>query len=116
MPLSSPLHGVPMLLKDNFFTMDDTTSSSGSYALLGASLNREGAVVRNLRQAGAVLLGKANLSEFANFRSKVSNSGWSPRGGQCVGAYYPQMHPDGSSSGSAVATDVGLCLPRLVQK
>lgn len=99
---------MPILLKDNIFTFDAMAASSGSYALLGTRPKREGGVIRKLREAGAILLGKTNLSEFCNLRGKVSNSGWSPRGGQCEGAYFPKMSPSGSSSGSAVATDLAL--------
>ena len=100
---------MPIPIKDNILTLDAMSGSSGSYALLGIRPKHEGGVVRKLRAAGAILLGKANLSEFCNVRGKVSNSGWSPRGGQCEGAYYPKMCPSGSSSGCAVATDLALC-------
>jgi len=107
----SPLHGVPILIKDNIFVAEGNLRfSSGSPILLGTRPPRESSVVRRLREAGAVILGSANLSEWANFRSKISNSGWSPRGGQTLGAYHEHMNPAGSSSGSAVAVDVGLCL------
>ncbi|KAK4449658.1 amidase signature domain-containing protein [Podospora aff. communis PSN243] len=106
-----PLFGAPILIKDNIFVAEDNLrSSSGSSVLLGTRPPRESPVVSRLREAGAVILGSANLSEWANFRSKVSNSGWSQRGGQTLGAYHHKMNPSGSSSGSAVAADVGLCL------
>ena len=78
-----PLHGVPILLKDNVATADRNTTTAGSLALEGSIPPRDAFVAARLRQAGAVLLGKANLSEWANFRSNRSSSGWSARGGQC---------------------------------
>ncbi|KAK4696170.1 amidase, partial [Lecanoromycetidae sp. Uapishka_2] len=103
-----PLHGVPILLKDNMWTLDKMSTSAGSYALLGARRAKEASLVTRLRQAGAVIIGKANMSEWANFRSTDSSDGWSPRGEQTIGAYYPGSSPEGSSSGSCVATALGL--------
>lgn len=83
-------------------------TTAGSYALLGAKVPRDATVASNLRKAGAVILGKANLSQWANFRSANSSNGWSAYGGQTYGAYYPKQDPSGSSSGSGVATSLGL--------
>ncbi|KAI1281196.1 amidase signature enzyme [Xylaria sp. FL0933] len=103
-----PLHGIPILVKDNIATKDQLDVSAGSYALLGAKPLVESSVISNLRAAGALILGKTNLSEWANFRGLNVSSGWSPRGGQTLGAYYPNSTPEGSSSGSAVAVALGL--------
>lgn len=107
---SRPLHGVPILLKDNIVSLEGFSATSGSYLLLGTRSPRESPVVIRLKKAGAVILGSANLSEWTNFRTGSPNWGWSPRGGQTYGAYFDMMGPSGSSSGSAVATDVGLCV------
>lgn len=104
-----PLHGVPILLKDNIATADRTTTTAGSLALEGSIPPRDAFVTARLRQAGAVLLGKANLSEWANFRSQRSSSGWSARGGQCRNPYVLSRNPCGSSSGSGAATSANLC-------
>ena len=104
-----PLHGVPILLKDNIATADRTTTTAGSLALEGSVPPRDAFVATRLRQAGAVLLGKANLSEWANFRSNRSSSGWSARGGQCRNPYVLSRNPCGSSSGSGAATSANLC-------
>jgi len=98
-----PLHGVPILLKDNVGTADRTTTTAGSLALEGSIPAADSGVARRLREAGAVLLGKANLSEWANFRSRHSSSGWSGRGGQCKNPYALDRNPCGSSSGSGAA-------------
>lgn len=86
------------------------TRKAGSFALLGAVVRRESTVVTRLREAGAVVLGKATMGEWAQFRSRRASSshGWSAYGGQCLGAYYPRQDPSGSSSGSAVAASLGL--------
>ena len=88
---------------------------AGSFALLGATLSRESSVVTKLRDAGAVILGKATMGEWAQMRSRKASSshGWSAYGGQAFGAYYPQQDPSGSSSGSAVAVAVGLAVGAL---
>ena len=98
-----------------FAISDPLTSVAGSYALVGARVSREATVVSKLRDAGAVVLGKATMGEWAQFRSrKISSShGWSAYGGQVLGAYYPQQDPSGSSSGSAVAASIGLSLGAL---
>ncbi|KAI1418797.1 amidase signature domain-containing protein [Xylaria sp. FL1777] len=103
-----PLHGIPILVKDNIATKDKLDVSAGSYVLLGAKPVVESSVVSNLRAAGALILGKTNLSEWGNFRGLNVSAGWSPRGGQTLGAYYPNSTPEGSSSGSAVAIALGL--------
>jgi amidase len=104
-----PLHGIPILLKDNIGTRDRTTTTAGSLALEGSVPPRDAFIAERLRAAGAVLLGKANLSEWANFRSDRSTSGWSSRGGQCRNPYALDRCPSGSSSGSAVAAAANLC-------
>ena len=104
-----PLHGIPILLKDNIATADRTTTTAGSLALEGLIPPRDAFVASQLRHAGAVLLGKANLSEWANFRSNRSSSGWSARGGQCRNPYLLGRNPCGSSSGSGAATSANLC-------
>ena len=104
-----PLHGIPVLVKDNVATRDRMQSTAGSLALVGATPARDAFLVERLRAAGAVLLGKANLSEWANFRSTHASSGWSGRGGQCRNPYALDRTPSGSSSGSAVAVAANLC-------
>ena len=104
-----PLHGIPILLKDNIGTHDRTTTTAGSLALAGSIPPRDAFIAARLREAGAVLLGKANLSEWANFRSRRSTSGWSSRGGQCRNPYALDRNPSGSSSGSAAAAAANLC-------
>ena len=104
-----PLHGIPILLKDNIATHDGMTTTAGSYALEGSVPPEDSSVARKLREAGAILLGKANLSEWANFRSTRSSSGWSGRGGQCRNPYVLDRNPCGSSSGSGVAASASLC-------
>ena len=103
-----PLHGVPVLLKDNVDTADRTTTTAGSLALEGSRPAEDAPLARRLREAGAVLLGKANLSEWANFRSTRSVSGWSGRGGQCRNPYALDRNPSGSSSGSGAAVAANL--------
>ena len=104
-----PLHGIPVLVKDNVATRDRMQSTAGSLALVGVVPPRDAFLVERLRAAGAVLLGKANLSEWANFRSTHSSSGWSGRGGQCRNPYALDRTPSGSSSGSGVAVSANLC-------
>jgi amidase len=99
-----PLHGIPVLLKDNIDTGDKMQTSAGSFALVGKSAKQDSTVAANLRAGGAVILGKTNLSEWANFRSFESISGWSGRGGQTNNPYGLDRNPCGSSSGSAAAT------------
>jgi amidase len=104
-----PLHGIPVLIKDNIATADKMQTTAGSLALVGAVPSRDAHVAERLRAAGAVLLGKTNLSEWANFRSTRSSSGWSSRGGQCRNPYALDRTPSGSSSGSGVAVAANLC-------
>src|SRR5438876_549878 len=104
-----PLHGIPILIKDNIDTADSMETTSGSLALLGSRCTRDAFVVQKLRQAGAVILGKTNLSEWANIRSSHSTSGWSGRGGQTKNPYALDRNPCGSSSGSGAATGANLC-------
>ena len=107
--LRGPLHGIPVLIKDNIDTADKMKTTAGSLALLDAPTPRRDAfVVAQLRAAGAVILGKTNLSEWANYRSDSSSSGWSARGGQTRNPYVLDRSPCGSSSGSAVATAANL--------
>jgi amidase len=103
-----PLHGIPVLLKDNVATADGMTTTAGSLALQGSVPQRDSFVAERLRAAGAVLLAKANLSEWANFRSTRSSSGWSARGGQCRNPYVLDRNPCGSSSGSGAAASANL--------
>jgi len=98
-----PLHGIPVLLKDNIDTGDKMQTSAGSFALVGMAALRDSTVAANLRAGGAVILGKTNLSEWANFRSFESISGWSGRGGQTHNPYGIDRNPCGSSSGSGAA-------------
>jgi amidase len=98
-----PLHGIPVLLKDNIDTGDRMQTSAGSFALVGAPAVRDSTVAANLRAGGAVILGKTTLSEWANFRSFESISGWSGRGGQAHNPYGIDRNPCGSSSGSGAA-------------
>jgi amidase len=104
-----PLHGIPITLKDNINTADRMMTTAGSLALAGSTPARDAYVAHRLRQAGAVILGKSNLSEWANFRSSHSTSGWSSRGGQTRNPYALDRNPCGSSSGSAVAVAANLC-------
>ncbi|MBX3750478.1 MAG: amidase [Opitutaceae bacterium] len=104
-----PLHGIPVLVKDNIDTADRMRTTAGSLALLEAKPARDATVVARLRAGGAVLLGKTNLSEWANFRSTRSISGWSGRGGQTRNPYALDRNPSGSSSGSAAAVAANLC-------
>jgi amidase len=103
-----PLHGVPVLLKDNIDTADRMESTAGSLALIGARRTKDAHLVKRLRDAGAVIIGKANLSEWANMRSTRASSGWSARGGQCLNPHALDRSPCGSSSGSAVAVAASL--------
>lgn len=105
----SHLHGIPILIKDNIDTSDKMLTTAGSLALVDAPVPKEDAyVVQRLRKAGAIIIGKTNLSEWANFRSTKSISGWSGRGGQTNNPYYLDQNPCGSSSGSGVAVSANL--------
>jgi len=103
-----PLHGIPVLVKDNLDTADRMATTAGSLALEGSHPAKDSFVVRRLREAGAVVLGKTNLSEWANIRSSQSSSGWSARGGQTRNPYALDRNPCGSSSGSGVAVAANL--------
>ena len=104
-----PLHGVPVLIKDNLDTADRMQTSAGSLALLGSRPPQDSFVAQKLREAGAVILGKTNLSEWANIRSAHSTSGWSGRGGLTRNPYALDRNPCGSSSGSGAAVAASLC-------
>ena len=108
-----PLHGIPVVLKDNIATVDRMETTAGSLALVGSRPRHEAYVVKRLREAGALILGKANLSEWANFRSNNSSSGWSARSGQARNPYVLDRSPCGSSSGSAVAVSANLAAAAL---
>ncbi|MGD2116441.1 MAG: amidase [Acidobacteriota bacterium] len=108
-----PLHGIPIILKDNIDTGDRMMTTAGSLALMGASAHRDARAVWKLRRAGAIILGKAGLSEWANFRGFDSSSGWSGRGGQVRNPYVLDRNPCGSSSGSAAAVSASLCAAAL---
>jgi amidase len=105
-----PLHGVPVLIKDNIDTADRMMTTAGSLALVGARPQRDAFIVQRLREAGAVIIGKTNLSEWANFRSTHSSSGWSGRGGQTRNPYALDRNPCGSSSGTGAAVSANLTL------
>lgn len=104
-----PLHGIPVLIKDNIDTADKMMTTAGALALVGNYAAQDSFVAQKLREAGAVILGKTNLSEWANFRSTRSSSGWSGRGGQTRNPYMTNRNPCGSSSGSGVAAAASLC-------
>ena len=108
-----PLHGIPVLLKDNIDTADRMMTTAGSLALAGPAPGRDAGVAARLRQAGAVLLGKTNLSEWANFRGHHSTSGWSGRGGLTRNPHALDRSPGGSSSGSGAAVAAGFCAAAL---
>jgi amidase len=103
-----PLHGIPVLIKDNIATRDRMQTTAGSLALVGAKAPRDAFLVTRMREAGAVILGKTNLSEWANIRSSHSTSGWSARGGLTRNPYALERNTSGSSSGSAVSIAAGL--------
>ncbi len=107
--IRSMLHGIPILIKDNINTADKMMTTAGSLALLGNIASEDAFIIKKLRAAGAVLLGKTNLSEFANFRSSQSTSGWSSRGGQTKCPYVLHRNPSGSSAGSGAAVAASLC-------
>jgi amidase len=105
-----PLHGIPILIKDNIDTADKMQTTAGALAMQGHIAKQDSFVVKKLREAGAVIIGKTNLSEWANFRSTKSCSGWSSRGGQTKNPYILDHNPCGSSSGSGVAVAANLCV------
>src|ERR1035438_671780 len=104
-----PLHGIPVLIKDNIATADHMMTTAGSLALAGSKPPADAFIVKRLREAGAVILGKTNLSEWANFRSTHSTSGWSGRGGLTRNPYALDRNTSGSSSGSGAAAAANLC-------
>lgn len=108
--IRGPLHGIPVIIKDNIDTDDAMHTTAGSLAMLKNKPEKDAYLVARLREAGAIILGKANLSEWANFRSYNSVSGWSSRGGQTINPYLFDQTPCGSSSGSAVAVAADLCM------
>jgi amidase len=108
--IRGPLHGMPILVKDNIDTADGMKTTAGSLALVDAHPPADAPLIANLRDAGALVLGKANLSEWANFRSTRSSSGWSARGAQCRNPYALDRNPGGSSSGSGAAVSASLCV------
>src|SRR5258706_9177596 len=103
-----PLHGLPVLIKDNIDTHDRMTTTAGSLALGGSIPLQDSTVAKKLREAGAVILGKTNLSEWANFRSSHSSSGWSGRGGQTKNPYVLDRNPCGSGSGTGAGVSAKL--------
>jgi amidase len=105
-----PLHGIPVILKDNIDTYDKMPTTAGATALRNSFAKTDSYVARKLREAGAVIIAKSNLSEWANFRAMVSSSGWSGTGGQTKNPYVLDRNPCGSSSGSAVAVSANLCM------
>ena len=105
-----PMHGVPVLLKDNIDTHDNMPCTAGSRALMNSFPLQDSHVAKKLREAGAVILGKTNLSEWANFRGEMSTSGWSGLGGQTLNPYVLQRNPCGSSSGSGAAIAANLAM------
>jgi len=105
-----PLHGIPILIKDNIDTADRMSTTAGSLALLGSRPSNDAFVAAQLRRAGAVILGKTNLSEWANIRSSHSTSGWSGRGGLTRNPYALDRNPCGSSSGTGAAVSANLCV------
>ena len=107
--LRGPLHGIPILVKDNINTGDTMMTTAGALALTGNIASSDAFIIKQLRAAGAVLLGKTNLSEWANFRSSKSTSGWSSRGGQTKCPYITDRNPSGSSAGSGSAAAANLC-------
>ena len=109
----SPLHGIPILIKNNIATADKMNNTAGSFSLVGSKVPQDSTMAAKLRKAGAIILGKTNLSQWANYRSDNSSNGWSAYGGQTYAAYYPGQDPSGSSSGSGVASSIGLALAAL---
>ena len=107
--IRGPMHGIPVLIKDNIDTGDKLMTTAGSLALVGSRAAKDAFIVKKLRDAGAVILGKTNLSEWANIRSSHSISGWSGRGGQTKNPYALDRNPCGSSSGSGAAASSNLC-------
>jgi len=108
--IRGPLHGIPILLKDNIDTHDKMATTAGSRALMNSHPLKDSYIANQLKEAGAIIIGKANLSEWANFRGQLSSSGWSGVGGQTKNPYVLSRNPCGSSSGSAVAVSANLTM------
>ncbi|EPS35415.1 hypothetical protein H072_11243 [Dactylellina haptotyla CBS 200.50] len=108
-----PLHGVPILIKDNIATLDKMNNTASSFALLGAKTPKDSTMATKLRAAGAIILEKVGMSQWANFRASNNSDGWGARHGQITSPYYPNLNPSGSSSGSGVAASLGLSLGTL---
>lgn len=108
--IRSPLHGIPFLVKDNIATKDKMETTSGSWTLLGSVVPRDAHVVKRLREDGAILMGHATLSEWADMRSNLYSEGYSGRGGQARSPYNLTVNPGGSSSGSAAAVTANLVM------
>ncbi|MCL2479379.1 MAG: amidase family protein, partial [Treponema sp.] len=106
---NGPLHGIPVLIKDNISTCDRMHTAAGSVALAGNIPPEDAPIVSKMRRAGAVILGKTNMTEFANYMSKKMPNGYSSRGGRTLHFFDPKSDPSGSSTGSAVAVAAGLC-------
>jgi amidase len=104
------LHGIPVVIKDNIDTADKMQTTAGSLAMVGNIASKDAFIVKKLREAGAIIIGKTNLSEWANFRSTQSSSGWSSRGGQTKNPYFLDHNPCGSSAGSGAAVSANLCV------
>ncbi|OJJ50797.1 hypothetical protein ASPZODRAFT_21316 [Penicilliopsis zonata CBS 506.65] len=111
--LRGPLHGLPVMIKQTIGTDDKMRTAAGSYALNNAQVSEDATVAALLREQGLIILGKTSLSEWANSRSSNSTNGWNAEGGQTYAAYYPDQDPNGSSSGSAVSSDLGLAFATL---
>ena len=108
--IRGPLHGIPFLVKDNIATKDKMETTAGSWMLLGSVVPLDAHVVAKLREAGALLLGKATLSEWADMRSSGYSEGYSARGGQARSPYNLTLNPGGSSSGSAASVAANICM------
>ena len=108
--IRGPLHGIPVVLKDNIDTHDQMQTTAGSRALRNSYPLKDSYIAKQLKDAGAIIIGKANLSEWANFRGELSTSGWSGLGGQTKNPYELSRNPCGSSSGSAVAVSANLTM------
>ncbi|WP_310379943.1 amidase [Flavobacterium sp.] len=108
--IRSSIHGIPIVIKDNIDSADKMQTTAGSLAMVGNMATKDAFVVKKLREAGAIIIGKTNLSEWANFRSSQSSSGWSGRGGQTKNPYILDHNPCGSSAGSGVAVSANLCV------
>ena len=106
--MHSILHGIPFLLKDNIVTVDETETTRGSSVPRGSKIGFEASIVKILRSAGAVILGKANLSKFGGFRHSNASTSWSAQGGQATGIFWLGRKPSGSSTGSAIGVGLGL--------